>query len=107
MLSIRHVDTCLPDYVLDHCNGETEALVGIPVYGSTTYARMRSDLLADIHLSCDKLPEEFGLAEITAAVDELFETVPDMAKAFAPMLEPSDEDCHSTFAWFRLNWGDE
>lgn len=106
-LTIRHVDTCLPSFVLDHCNGETEALVGVPVYGSTTYADLFEGLENEIRWNVDQ-PEGLTSEDLRNALNELFECVADMSKPFDSSLDsPEDHDDGETcFAWFRMSWGD-
>lgn len=104
-LTIRHVDTCLPSFVLDHCNGETEALVGVPVYGSTTYASLRDDLRIDAY-ECVDLPPDVTRQDISGAIDDLFSDVSDMSKLFDPSLDPAtdDEQDEHCYAWFLVSW---
>ena len=107
-LTIRHVDTCLPCFVLDHCNGETEALVGVTVDGSTTYADLREALESEIRWT--ERPESLPVTDLCAAIDDLFANVSDMSKTFDSTLEQPEADDdgvgESCFAWFRMSWGD-
>lgn len=108
MLTIRHVDTCLSCFVLDHCNGETEALVGVSVDGETTYSDLRESLLDEVNWNCDKLPTRYTPKDVAAAVADLFEFVSDMEMQFDSSLAMPDReddfDGESCFAWFRLSW---
>lgn len=107
-LSIHHVGTCLPCFVLDHCNGDDEALIGIPVDGSTTSVDLKNSVIADLWLQCDKLPERYDRAAIFAAADDCFASVRDPSKPFDSSLENPDtaEEVfgESVFAWFRVSW---
>lgn len=110
-LTIRHVDTCLSCYVPDHCNGETETLVGVPVDGSTTYADLFEGLENEIRWNVDQ-PEGLTSEDLRAALDDLFANVSDMSKPFDSSLEQpeaSEDDGgvgETCFAWFRMSWGD-
>lgn len=106
MFTIRHVDTCLPCYVLDHCNGETESLVGVPVDGATTYAELREALESEIRWSVDR-PEGIATADLRAALDDLFANVSNPQEPFDSSLEMPDEEdgaADSSLAWFRVSW---
>ena len=112
MLTIRHVDTCLSCYVTDHCNGETEALVGVPVDCTTTYGNLLDALDSEIRWSVD-MPEGVTSDDLRAALAELFEPVPCMAKIFDSSLEQPEAYGDDggvgdlCYAWFRLSWGDD
>jgi len=43
--SLTHVDTCLSCYVQDHCNGDNELLLGVPVDRNTRAWQLRAALL--------------------------------------------------------------
>lgn len=107
-INIRHVDTCLPCYVLDHCNGERETLLGVAVTSESTYASVKRDLIAewngaDLYGKADVPDDSAVLAEIESE----FSGAPDMAAPFTPSLEPSEDDDEpgeSVSAWFRIEW---
>ncbi len=104
---IQHVDTCTPDYVLDHCNGDNETLFGVIVDGATTCGEVKANLIWEGERS-DSLPDSVTDAAFAAAVNALFADDSD-AKAFCPALDVGDpddgyaDDCQ---AWFRVSWGD-
>lgn len=110
-LTIRHVDTCLSCYVLDHCNGETETLVGVPVTCETSFSDLREGLESEIRWTAQQ-PEGVTVADLHAALDDLFANVSDMSKSFDSSLEQPEayEDDggvgETCFAWFRMSWGD-
>lgn len=106
-LDCYHVNTCLPSYVTDHCNGDNEMLVGVPVYRSTRIWQMRQDLADEIHAYGDKLPEDLPDSIVDAAIAECFAGAHPLA-AFDSRLEPEDEDDgESCYAWFRFTWSEE
>lgn len=108
MLTIRYVETCLPCFVLDHCNGDNKELVGITVDGETTYSDLRESLMDEVKWNCDKLPTRYTSKDVAAAVADLFECVADMGMHFDSSLAMPDReedfDGESCFAWFRLSW---
>lgn len=105
-IEIRHVDTCLPDYVLDHCNGENEALIGVPVDRSTRHWQMRQDIDLEI-FNCGKLPDSDVLPgpQIAAAIDECFSGAHPLA-CFDSSLDNASEHGDTCYAWFRITWCD-
>lgn len=129
-VSIRHVDTCLSSFVLDHCNGERETLLGVPVDGSTTRAAVKAGLLDEWRRAPGKEGEP-SEEDFRAALDEQFSTVSDMSAAFdssldapADLEEAGDEESEeeppappadyfpdvdftggeTCYAWFRVSW---
>jgi hypothetical protein len=104
--SFSHVDTCLPDYVLDHCNGDDECLLGVYVDGNTTYEQLKAGLREELDSSDWGIPDEAWDA-VDVALEDLFRPVDSMSTAFDNRLETrSDDDCGlpSCYAWFRLSW---
>lgn len=102
-MQIIHVDTCLPCYVLDHCNGDNEALVGVPVDRATRHWQLRESLEREIFDYCDKIPADKD-EELKAAIAELFAGVHPLS-TFDSSLEPAADDWEeSCMAWFRVTW---
>lgn len=112
--SVRHIDTCLSCYVTDHCNGDAELLIGVPVNGDTTYAEVREGLEREISaLDLSGRLDDADLAPlyaaIRAAVLDEFSTVRDTAAPFDASLEvasPDDDESAGElcYAWFRVSW---
>lgn len=104
-LEIAHVDTCLSDYVLDHCNGDDEQLFGVHVDGATRVYTVKSDLASEIRAYGDKLPEEINDEQVAAAIAETFRGAHPF-RAFAPSCERVDDDFSGEIAqaWFRASW---
>jgi hypothetical protein len=104
--NIRYIETCLPDYVQDHCNGKSETLLGIDVDASTEVWELES-MLANAWRELDSFEDEPAdldaaftstLADMFGAKDNsLF--MPDLAQA----VEEDDAD-QSSVAWFRVSW---
>lgn len=106
-LNVFHVDTCLPCFVQDHCNGETEALFGVPVDAASRNYMVRDELKKEIRNCGEKLPEAITESQVNAAVNDLFSRV-NMLRPFDSSLEPfTDEHAESCYAWFRLTWTEE
>ena len=105
-VTLYHVDTCLPCYVLDHCNGETEELVGVYVDASTRNHEVSAALLEELATNCDKLAEAGLESAARDAVAEAFEGLHPLA-CFGRML-PSRAECaeaeEAPQAWFRFSW---
>jgi hypothetical protein len=110
-VTVRHVDTCLASYVLDHCNGEREALLGVAVDHESTYASVKADLIREW---CElDLYGRTAPPDDSAVIDEIeseFAGAPDPSALFAPSLvapaigdESADTD-ESVYAWFRVSW---
>jgi hypothetical protein len=106
-VSIRHVDTCLSCYVLDHCNGEHELLIGVHVDSASTIADVKAAVLDEWRAGDDYgLSDPPSEAEFAEAVNEAFASA-DPAALFDSRLDPREEadDCsESCQAWFRLSW---
>lgn len=104
MIELSHVDTCLPCYVLDHCNGSHEQLFGVSVDRSSRMYRVKADLLAEIRNFGDKIPESISEAEIESAVNALFAGIHPFT-AFDCSLESVDDNTDEyCYAWFRATW---
>lgn len=101
----RHIDTCLSCYVLDHCNGDHELLLGAYVTAESTMDDVKAELLSEIGASdYDKPGFDYDAAR--AAIAEAFEGMNGDA-LFDSRLEPVDPDddtAESCYAWFRLSW---
>lgn len=91
--------------MLDHCNGDSEALFGVPVDSSSRMYQVKRDLIAEILTMGDKLPEEISDLQVAGAVAECFSGVHPF-KTFNRFLEPEPDDFggESGQAWFRLDW---
>lgn len=104
-MDLTHIDTCLSDFVLDHCNGDHELLLGVPVTLASRMYDVRNDLQSEINgLDTDKPGFDYDAAH--AAVAEAFKGVHPL-KTFAPSLErsdPNDDMAETCYAWFRLSW---
>lgn len=106
-MEISHIDTCLSCYVLDHCNGDDELLLGVPVSRGSRMFQVRQSLRDEIEaLSTDKPGFSYDAAH--AAVAEAFKGVHPL-RAFDSRLEPDsdDETAETCYAWFRLSWDAE
>jgi hypothetical protein len=102
-LDITHVDTCLPCYVLDHCNGDDEQLIGVAVSRGSRVHHVRAELLNEILAYGDKVPEGITEADIVAAVTDCLKGLHPFA-AWDSSLNADDESGESCYAWFRLSW---
>lgn len=103
-ISVDHIDTCLPCYVMDHCNGETELLLGVPVDRSTRYYQVRNELIDELHTLWDeRIPKgaESAIKSVFTRVHpfKVFDNTLDSASEYE-----SGESC---YAWFRLSWSEE
>lgn len=105
VLIVSHVDTCLPCYVLDHCNGDDEALFGVPVSGSDRLYHVKRALKDEVRATGDKIPERYSDADVNAAIDEVFRGF-NPFKVFDSSLETANEYGESVYAWFRITWDD-
>jgi hypothetical protein len=105
-MNLHHVDPCLPCYVLDHCNGATEELVGVYVDSSTRYHEVKTALLDTLASHCDKIAEAGKEQAARAAIEEAFRGVHPF-KVFDRRL-PSRAECGEAFdvpqAWFSFSW---
>lgn len=102
-LNVEHVDTCLPCYVLDHCNREGECLVGVPIDGSTTYAQARESLIEEATIYEAYLPEDMPDQVIIDAINEHFKSAEPKA-VIDPNIGPHIEGEDCVCLWFRFSW---
>ncbi len=104
-MDLTHIDTCLSSYVLDHCNGDHELLLGVPVTLASRMYMVRDDLQREIN-GLDVAKPGFDYDAAHGAVAEAFKGVHPL-KTFDRRLEPADPDddmAESCYAWFRLSW---
>lgn len=106
-IQMRHIDTCTSDYVLDHCNGEHETLVGIAVDGSMTYGQVKAALVRELETNDDARLLTLDEAALIEAATSQFVPMLDN-EPFAPgaqlELEEGDTEGDTIFAWFRFQW---
>lgn len=102
-LSISHVDTCLPCYVQDHCNGDDEMLLGVPVDSSSRNHQVRDSLIDEVRNYGDKLPDSITDNEVKAAIIDLFKQAHPFG-VFERGLDKADDSGESAYAWFRFTW---
>lgn len=108
-MDLRLIDTCLPCYVLDHCNGPAELLVGVVVTHESCNVDVKNDLLCGIRDSEFDEADKPGFDDdaAKAAVESFFADLEPMA-LWAPSsnIEPraEDDDGESCYSWFRLSW---
>lgn len=104
-LSVRHVDTCLPDYVSDHCNGDSEWLCGIPVDHTTRNGDVFRAVLDECRSYGDKLPDAITAHDVRRAVEYEFDGL-DKRAAFKSRPDKPQGDGYgdSVYAWFRFSW---
>lgn len=70
-LSIRHKDTCTPDYLNDHHNREGEFLVGILLGDYESEAKVAESLLETINRNApEEFPFDFEDPKLVAAVTQ-------------------------------------
>ena len=104
-LEVTHLDTCLPCYLTDHCNGFGETLLSVPVDGSTTYGEVLDALRAEADLA--SVPDDVGTRALHSAIMECFADAKMADKFDSSIEEPSEDDdesgdsCH---AYFRVSW---
>ena len=105
-MNLQHIDTCLPCYLLNHCNGETEELVGVYVDSGTRYHEVKTALLEELSSHCDKIAESGQEQAARGAIESAFKGVHPF-KVFDRML-PSRAECSDAIeapqAWFRFSW---
>ena len=105
-MNLCRMDTCLSCYVLDHCNGENEELVGVCVDASTRNHEVKTELLATLSAHCDKIAEAGLENAARKAIDTWFRGLHPLA-CFGRNL-PSRADCAESDdvpqAWFRFSW---
>jgi len=107
-LSISHVDTCLPCYVQDHCNGDSEMLLGVAVDRSSRNHQVRDSLIDEARNYGDKLPESISDDEVKAAIIDLFKRAHPFGTFERGLDRAADDDSgESAYAWFRFTWSEE
>lgn len=108
MISARFIEICTSDYVLDHCNGDDECLIGV----SLAADMKESDILdsatdeAGMH---DKIPAGITCANIRTALESPCSAV---SQTLAGMVACGhfDEDSDAPYAdiealaWIRITW---
>lgn len=103
-VTVRHIDTCLSCYVLDHCNGDNELLLGVSVDRGTRHYQLRAALLDEWHSNCDeRVPESVTDDVFRSAVLDCFSSAHPLA-TFDRGLDYSTEDSETCFAWFKVSW---
>jgi len=106
---IRLIDTCLASYVLDHCNGPNELLIGIPVWRESCNVDVKNDLLCGIRDSEFEPEDKPGFDDdaAKAAVESYFAEA-DPAAPWPPSIHVEasndDDDGEAPCSWFRLSW---
>lgn len=104
-MDLHHTDTCLSSYVLDHCNGDHELLLGVYVTSATRYHHVKSDLHAEVNaLDTDKPGFDYEAAH--TAINEAFAGCHPL-KVWDKRLEkadPDDDMAETCQSWFRLSW---
>jgi hypothetical protein len=105
-MNLHHVDTCLPCFVLDHCNGANEELVGVYVDSGTRYYAVKAALLETLASHCDKIAAVGQEQAARDAIEQAFEGVHPF-EVFDRGL-PSRAECEEALdalqAWFRFSW---
>jgi hypothetical protein len=105
-ISLSLMDVCTPDYLLNHCNGDSEMLLAVAVDGATTLQEVMSELESEFRSDTSgKLPDVTD-EMFAAAVAELPAPGTTPESIFDPGLElPNDaDDCgESVYAYFRLS----
>lgn len=102
-----HKDTCLPDYVQNHHNGDRELLIGIsPCNQSQSQAE--KDILAEID-QAEKVPEDLPLEEIARAVGQAvkgvdFRYIDSQGNRCTPNQWVNDDGENESVVWFLLTW---
>lgn len=104
-MDLCYIDTCLSCYVLDHCNGDNELLLGVTVNRASRVFEVKNLLHEEVRsLDVDKPGFDYDAAH--AAIDAAFKGAHPL-KAWSKTLEPSDPDDdtgESVYSWFRLTW---
>lgn len=105
-MDLCHIDTCLSDYVLDHCNGDHELLLGVAVDRASRVHQVKAALQDEIS-GADVGKPGFDYDAAHKAVDAAFAGAHPF-KAWSKSLEPSTgEDTESVYSWFRLTWEED
>jgi hypothetical protein len=105
-MNLSHIDTCLPCYVQDHCNGESEELFGVDVCAATRVWEVKADLIAAVEGHGDKIAEAGKDAEAIAAIHDWFKGLHPLAR-FGRLLPTRKELAEADDwpqAWFRFRW---
>ena len=103
-MDIQHIDTCLPCYLQDHCNGGNAQLLCVAVDSAMRMHHVLAELIQEIEHNGDKIPEGRD-AEAVAAARELFKGVHPF-RVFDPYCGRGDEYDDMCYAYFRLTWKD-
>lgn len=110
-MDLQHVDACLACYVMNHCNGPRELLIGVPLFAGALNGDVKNDFLCALR-DAEFDPEDkpgFDDDAARAAIDSAFADL-DPAAPWAPADgldlqgvndEPDGEQC---FSWFRFSW---
>jgi hypothetical protein len=108
LMELRHVDTCLPSYVLYHGNGPNKELFGISVCAGSRVWQVKADLVSAVESHGDKIAEAGKDSEALAAIQDWFNGLHPL-KRFARLL-PSRKELEGAEewpqAWFVFAWGD-
>lgn len=110
-VSTRLIDICTPDYVLDHCNGETECLIGVSVNPDTKWETLLDDVMHEVNQQ-EKIPEAVTDDMIKASIES---DVMHASNAVGSMTasgvfdnhdeeDPDDYVGSECMAWFRISW---
>jgi hypothetical protein len=104
-VSVRHVDTCLPCYVLDHCNGDDECLLGVPVSRADRVHHVKAALISEARQTFDTFPDDLPESAIESAIVEAWEGAHPL-KAWDRSLDRDTgaEDGESVYSYFRFSW---
>ena len=105
-MQIDHIDTCLPCYLLDHCNGDKEQLLCVAVDSTMRMYQTRDDLIREIECNGDKIPDGRD-SEAIAAARALFASVHPLKVFDAGTGRADDDSGESCYACFRLSWEEE
>ncbi len=104
-VNVQYIDTCTSDYLTDHCNGDNEALFGVPVHAGDTVYSVMVGLEAEA-LQIDTIPTGISDQTIKRAIHRLFHGAPcRLDAAWSEYLpDVDDEHAETSFAWFRFSW---
>jgi hypothetical protein len=110
-VSTRFIDICTSDYVLDHCNGDNECLIGVSVGHDTKWESLLDDVMSEVWQQ-DKIPADVSddmiKAEIESDVMRASNVVGSMTAS--GVFDNHDEDDEADYvdsdsmAWFRITW---
>lgn len=103
MLSLRHIDTCLPDYF----NGSDLPYISIPVDGDTTIKQVKEALRNEVRsdVICNEDSENpFSEDDLNKAIDALAEPHKDDMRFDSSLGVPQEDDMPETvFAYFVID----